>query len=304
MEDQILYPTQAQLAVSVPAMNRVAIEAVEPEIDAGRFPIKRTVGERVVVEADIFADGHEVLAAALLYRASDEAAWSEAPMRLLDNDRWRGEFQITRLESFLYTVQGWVDAIQTWACDFLKKYDAGQDVAVDARIGAELVGSAARRARGTDSEKLAQLAIELAIRNGEALTATIRSAELAELMTRYPDRAGASTYPAELRVIVDRPRARFSTWYEMFPRSCTTDTAHHGTFLDCIERLDYVATMGFDVLYLPPIHPIGRKGRKGRNNSLPPSSGDVGSPWAIGSAEVPPSPRRHHPVRGKSSQKI
>lgn len=269
-------------------MSRVVIEAIEPQVDAGHFPIKRTIGEKVVVEADIFADGHEVLAAALLYRPADEPAWQEAPMRLFDNDRWRGEFAVTKLESFVYTIQAWVDDFQTWSGDFLKKYDAGQDVSVDLLIGADLVRSAARRARGTDAQQLFDFAAELTHlsgRKGEPAAGIVRSAQLAELMSRHPDRSGASTYPVGMRVIVDREKARFSSWYEMFPRSCTSDPAHHGTFLDCIERLDYVAGMGFDVLYLPPIHPIGRSGRKGKNNNFPPLPDDTGSPWAIGSAE-------------------
>jgi starch synthase (maltosyl-transferring) len=288
MEAQIANRPQAEISVRTPAMSRVVIEAIEPQVDAGHFPIKRTIGEKVVVEADIFADGHEVLAAALLYRPADEPAWQEAPMRLFDNDRWRGEFAVTKLESFVYTIQAWVDDFQTWSGDFLKKYDAGQDVSVDLLIGADLVRSAARRARGTDAQQLFDFAAELTHlsgRKGEPAAGIVRSAQLAELMSRHPDRSGASTYPVGMRVIVDREKARFSSWYEMFPRSCTSDPAHHGTFLDCIERLDYVAGMGFDVLYLPPIHPIGRSGRKGKNNNFPPLADDTGSPWAIGSAE-------------------
>jgi len=242
----------------------------------------------VVVEADIFADGHEVLAAALLYRPANERTWLEAPMRLFDNDRWSGEFQVTQLQSLVYTIQAWVDDFLTWNRDFLKKCDAGQDVSVDLLIGAEIVRSAARRARGHDAERLFDFAAELTqLSSGKEGSAagTVRNAELAALMSLYPDRAAATTYAVEMRVIVDRQKARFSSWYEMFPRSCTTDPAHHGTFLDCIGRLDYVAGMGFDVLYLPPIHPIGRTGRKGKSNSLPPLPQDTGSPWAIGSEQ-------------------
>lgn len=288
MEAPIPNQPQAQVAVPASVLGRVAIEAVDPQVDGGRFAIKRALGERVVVEADIFADGHEVLAAVLLYRPVNERAWQEAPMRLFDNDRWRGEFQVTQLQSFVYTIQAWVDAFQTWNRDFLKKYDAGQHVSVDLLTGAEIVRSAARRARGRDAQRLLDFAAELAqlsSRKEEPAAGTVRSAELAALMSLYPDRAAATTYPAEMRVIVDRQKARFSAWYEMFPRSCTTTPAHHGTFLNCVERLDYVAGMGFDVLYLPPIHPIGRTGRKGKNNSLPPLQEDTGSPWAIGSEQ-------------------
>jgi starch synthase (maltosyl-transferring) len=279
---------QTQIALNVPAIQRVIIEGIDPQVDGGRFPIKRTIGEKVPVEADIFADGHEVLSAAVLFKPASATAWSEAPMRFYDNDRWRGEFEVTTLGNYVYTIQAWVDAFQTWTRDFFKKYDSGQDVSVDLLVGAELVRAASKRARGADSQKLIDFTAaltQLASRKMEPVAGTVRSADLADLMARYPDREAATTYPVELRVIVDREKARFSAWYEMFPRSCTTDPARHGTFLDCIERLDYVAGMGFDVLYLPPIHPIGRKGRKGKNNQFPPSADDTGSPWAIGAAE-------------------
>ncbi len=217
-------PTEVAIAAST--MNRVVIEAVEPEIDAGRFPIKRILGDRVQVEADIFADGHEVLAAILLYRLTSESAWREAPFRFLDNDRWRGEFHVTRLEPYLYTIQAWVDAFQTWVRDFLKKYDAGQDVSVDLLIGADLIRAAAGRAVVNDARKLDDFASEfrlLAVSKNRSVAGVVRSAELAELMARYPDRSGATTHSRELRVLVDREKARFSSWYEMFPRSCTTD---------------------------------------------------------------------------------
>jgi starch synthase (maltosyl-transferring) len=279
---------QAQIALNLPAIQRVIIEGIQPQVDGGRFPIKRTIGEKVLVEADIFADGHEVLSAAVLYRPERAKPWREAPMRFFDNDRWRGEFEATELGTFVYTIQAWVDAFQTWTRDFFKKYDAGQDVSVDVLDGAELVRGASKRASAGDAQRLSEFAAaltQLSSRKIEPVAGTVRSAELAELMARYPDRVAATTYPVELRVIVDRERARFSAWYEMFPRSCTADPARHGTFLDCIERLDYVAGMGFDVLYLPPIHPIGRKGRKGKNNQFPPAPDDTGSPWAIGASE-------------------
>jgi starch synthase (maltosyl-transferring) len=292
MEAHISSPPQAPVAVSTPALRRVIIEAIQPQVDHGRFAIKRTVGQKVVVEADIFVDGHEILAAALLYKPSTEQAWQEAPMRFVDNDHWRGEFTVTKLDTFLYTVRAWVDSFQTWARDFLKKYDAGQDVSVDLLIGAELVQAAGKRAGGSDAKSLSEFASQLAqpsLRTGDdkepPVVSVIGGVELRDLMLRYPDRSAATTYPMEFRAIVDREKARFSSWYELFPRSCTDDPGHHGTFLDCIGRLDYVAGMGFDVLYLPPIHPIGQKGRKGKNNTFPPSADDTGSPWAIGSAE-------------------
>ncbi len=288
MEAGTLISPPTDVAIAASTMNRVVIEAVEPEIDAGRFPIKRILDDRVQVEADIFADGHEVLAAILLYRPSSESAWREAPFQFFDNDRWRGEFYVTRLEPYLYTIQAWVDAFQTWVRDFLKKYDAGQDVSVDLLIGADLIKAAAGRAVVNDARKLDGFASEfrnLSASKNRSVAGVVRSAELAELMARYPDRSAATTHSRELRVLVDREKARFSSWYEMFPRSCTSDPARHGTFLDCIGRLDYIAAMGFDVLYFPPIHPIGTSHRKGKNNAFPPAPDDTGSPWAIGSEE-------------------
>ena len=272
----------------IPTLNRIVIESVQPEVDGGKFPIKRTVGERVAVEADIFADGHEVLSARLLYRPTSETLWLEAPMHIFDNDRWRGEFKVEQLGSFVYTIQAWADSFRTWSRDVAAKASAGQDVSVDLLTGAELIRSAATRARATDAQRLINFA--LGLRNlsridGESIARIVQDGDLATLMNLYPDRSTATIYANKLPIVVDRERARFSTWYEMFPRSCTSNPNVHGTFRDCIERLDYVAGMGFDVLYFPPIHPIGRTGRKGKNNSVTLEPGDVGSPWAIGAEE-------------------
>ncbi|HYG64094.1 MAG TPA: alpha-1,4-glucan--maltose-1-phosphate maltosyltransferase [Thermoanaerobaculia bacterium] len=268
---------------------RVIIEGVEPEIDCGRFPIKRTIGETVVVEADLFTDGHDSISALLLYKREKDSGWTEVPMTPLVNDRWRAELRITELGLWLYTVTGWVDHFKTWRKDFRKRVDAGQDVAVDLLIGAELIRGASARAlaagRKGDARVLDGLASDLA--DSKDPRARIRLAlddELAQLMDRFPDRGFASVYPRELAVKADRERARFSAWYEMFPRSCGTG-GRHGTFRDCEERLPYIAGMGFDVLYLPPIHPIGQTFRKGKNNKVTAEPGDVGSPWAIGAEE-------------------
>jgi starch synthase (maltosyl-transferring) len=269
-------------------LRRVVIEGMEPEIDGGKYPIKRTVGERVVVEADIHADGHDVLGAVLLYRAGRESAWREAVMHPLENDRWQGQFSVERLGSYFYTMQAWVDTFQSWRRDIVKKSEAGQDISVAALFGARLVQSAANRARGTDSQKLAEFAAQLTnLSNADhgAVITCARNPEMAALMGRYVDRSRATTYYKQLRVLVDREKARYSTWYEMFPRSCAAEPNKHGTFRDCLQRLGYVSEMGFDVLYLPPIHPIGSTKRKGRNNTTQPSPDDPGSPWAIGAAE-------------------
>jgi starch synthase (maltosyl-transferring) len=261
---------------------RVVIEGVEPEIDSGRFPIKRTPGETVRVEADVFADGHDEIACVVLYRAADEPTWREASMRLLVNDRWTGEFSIDALHPYFYTLEGWIDHFHTWARDLVRRLEAGQDVALDLRVGLALVRAAARRARGQDAAELQQAAKDLSGRRG---TEVALSPELASLMARCPDREFATRYDRELPVSVDRERARFSAWYEMFPRSASAEPGRHGTFADVEARLPYVAEMGFDVLYLPPIHPIGTSFRKGRNNTLTVAATDPGSPWAIGAPE-------------------
>jgi starch synthase (maltosyl-transferring) len=264
---------------------RVVIEGLGPEIDCGRFPVKRTVGETVAVEADVFADGHDAVACALLYRRDKERAWSEARMKPLVNDRWRGEFRVDDLGGYRYTVTGWIDRFGTWRRDLAKRVEAGQDVAVDLEVGALLVDGAARRARGEQGRALRAWAKRLRAGDVEAATEAGLSDGLFELMDAYPDRRLATTYERQLEVRVDRERARFSTWYEMFARSASSDAGRHATFKDVAERLPYVAAMGFDVLYLPPIHPIGRAFRKGRNNTLDPGADEPGSPWAIGSEE-------------------
>jgi starch synthase (maltosyl-transferring) len=263
---------------------RVVIEGVKPEIDCGRFPAKRTVGDRVAVEADIFADGHDALTAVLLYRREDEPQWIESPMHLLGNDRWRGEFTVADLGRYRYTLKAWIDRFTTWRDGLVKKLAAFQDVTVDLLIGAALVEEASARAAGIDRKRLEGYTRALRAHNEEATECALAE-ELSTLMTSYPDRRLATSYERELVVVVDRERARFSTWYELFPRSCSDTPGRHGTFRDCERRLPYVASMGFDVLYLPPIHPIGRTHRKGINNAMAAGPDDPGSVWAIGSEE-------------------
>ncbi|GAC1333748.1 MAG: alpha-1,4-glucan--maltose-1-phosphate maltosyltransferase [Chloroflexota bacterium] len=264
--------------------NRVVIEGVVPEVDGGRFPIKRRPGETVLVEADAFTDGHDAVSCVLLYRVAGAASWSEVPMTALVNDRWQGAFGVTELAQYQYTVLAWVDRFKTWHRDFIKRVDAGQDVAVDLLIGAEVVEEAALHVTGPDAGRL--LGFVKALR-GSAGSATEQALapELVELMTRHVVRHFATTYHHVLAVVVERVRARFSAWYELFPRSCAPERGKHGTFKDVERLLPYVASMGFDVLYLPPIHPIGLAFRKGRNNTTVAATDEPGSPWAIGSAE-------------------
>jgi starch synthase (maltosyl-transferring) len=276
------------IGVAVSALRRVAIDRLEPEVDGGRFPIKRTIGDKVQVRADIFADGHDVLRAVLRHRPPDQSAWIETEMRLVENDRWQGVFKVETLGRHVYGVVAWVDGWGSWSADLQKRAQAGQDLSIDVLVGAEIVRAATARARGEDAKKLAEAAAKLkefAARDREAAVKLARNVELAALVNRNRDRGADSVYEKELSVVVDPEKARFSAWYEMFPRSCTTDPKRHGTFRDCIDRLGYIAGMGFDVLYLPPIHPIGKTERKGKNNSTTVLPEDTGSPWAIGAKE-------------------
>jgi starch synthase (maltosyl-transferring) len=238
----------------------------------------------MTVEADIFADGHDALLAALLYRKEGAAAWSETPMQPLVNDRWRGTFEVNEVGNYYYALQAWVDRFESWRRAFAKKVEAGQEAALDFLAGAELVEEAAKNAVGEDSKLLSRFAATLRGDKAAAIPSGLDDA-LAALMGKYSDRRWAVTYDKELRVNVERFKARFSAWYELFPRSFAGMPGAHGTLRDCVERLPYVAGMGFDVLYLPPIHPIGRSFRKGKNNTLTATDDDVGSPWAIGAKE-------------------
>lgn len=269
-----------------PGRRRVVIERVRPEIDGGRFAAKRVVGERVLVEADIFADGHDALRAITRFRHHKDRSWTEVEMIPLPNDRWRAGFPVERLGTYLYGLEAWVDRFLTWYRDLKKRIDAGQQLGVQLLIGAELVAAAAGRANPEDKKILDKYARTLRSRKDEdSVIEAIRSSEFEALVGRYPDRSLATRYPKELPITVDPKLARFSSWYEMFPRSATPDPSRHGTFDEVIGRLSYVAEMGFDVLYLPPIHPIGKSFRKGKNNAKVAKTGDVGSPWAIGAAE-------------------
>jgi starch synthase (maltosyl-transferring) len=263
---------------------RVVIEGVQPQIDDGRFPVKRVRGEAIVVQADVFADGHDLLACELRYRPDGTEAWTDLPMEALPNDRWRAAFAVSELGRYRYTIRGWVDRFATWRQDVAAKLEALQDVSADMMVGAELVEQAARRARGPDGTELRMWAKRLRENGPEAAGAALDDG-LAELVAAHPDRRLATTFPRELEVVVDPELAGFSTWYELFPRSASPDPGRPGTLSDVVGRLPSVAAMGFDVLYLPPIHPIGRSHRKGPNNSERSRPGDPGSPWAIGSED-------------------
>jgi starch synthase (maltosyl-transferring) len=268
---------------------RAVVENVTPVVDGGRFAAKRIVGERVAVEADCFADGHDVIAVRLKWRREDETKWREAPMVAVGNDRWRAVFEPEVIGRWYYTVTAWVDRFLTWHHDYERRIDEA-DIRLSGRIGAQLIEQAAARASGDDARRLADWAARLtSTAEHEPDAAKVKALalddELGRIAARYPDRSFEFVYPVELPLVVDRERARFSSWYEFFPRSASGEANRHGTFRDCEAMLPYVAEMGFDVLYFPPIHPVGRVNRKGKNNTLLAATDDVGSPWAIGAEE-------------------
>jgi len=265
---------------------RVIIEAISPAVDGGRFPAKRTVGDQVRVEADIFTDGHDAIAATLLAHREGSRKWIEIPMQPLVNDRWTAAFRVSELGRYAFKVQGWVDHFETWHRDLLKRIEAESDAAVDYLIGADLVASAAERATGKDAAWLRERSELLRYTIEPAkLRAHAADAKLRELALRYPDKRFVTESDREYGIVVDPVIARFSAWYELFPRSTAQEPGRHGAFADCEKRLPYIAELGFNVVYLPPIHPIGVSFRKGRNNNPESQPGDCGSPWAIGSAE-------------------
>jgi starch synthase (maltosyl-transferring) len=266
--------------------SRVIIEAASPEVDGGAFPAKRVLGELVEAEADIFADGHDVISAVVLHRREGESAWQEVRMRPLVNDRWRAAFSVEALGFHHFTFVAWIDHFLTWHRDLQKRIGGGasdEELRVQLLIGREYVRAAAARAGTRDFQPFLEM-----LEGDDAVAEVIddlQSEDLLALMWRNGERAFASRYARELSIEVDRPRAAYSTWYELFPRSASAEEGRHGTFADVERQLPRLARMGFDVLYLPPIHPIGVTFRKGKNNSAEPAPDDTGSPWAIGGAE-------------------
>jgi starch synthase (maltosyl-transferring) len=282
----------AEPPAGVPGTRRtIIIERISPQLDGGRHPVKRVVGDQLLVTADIFADGHDLLDAFLLIRADDEPGWREAPMRPIDNDRWSGHVELTRNRWHRYGVEAWRDLFGSWRDGLRKKLDAGVAVPVEIEEGRILLEAALVRAEAAEAADDLQLmrtalATLRRARSEPTRAAALLPDELLAAMRRHADRSFASR-SAELPLVVDRERARFGAWYELFPRSQGRDpelpTAT--TFAEAEWRLPQIAAMGFDVVYLPPIHPIGHTNRKGRNNTLDPAPDDVGSPYAIGSAD-------------------
>jgi starch synthase (maltosyl-transferring) len=262
---------------------RIAIEAVTPSVDGGRFAVKTITGRAVVVEADIFADGHEVLRAEALWRGPDDTDWRRAPMTELANDRWRASFTPTAVGPHLYAVEAWWDDFGTFRRDLAKKRDAGVDVTLETDEGLALLEEHASAAPAERARPVADVVLRTRPADVSArVTALLDQATAAAAKTADPRAHAVRTEP--LRLEVERLQAEFASWYELFPRSESGDPARHGTFRDVIRRLPMIRDMGFDVLYFPPIHPIGDTNRKGPNNTLTPGPRDTGSPYAIGSA--------------------
>ena len=298
---------------------RVVIEHIQPQVDCGRYPARRFTGDKVDVSAAIFSDGHDHISAELLYKHESDATWSTVALTALPNDLWSGSFVVDRIGLWSFTVRGWVDHFDTWCADLRKRLAAQsprgavavgrdpiastaanpdaanpassgggttpEDIAVALVVGAALVESAAKRTSGTDAKTLREIASSLTRMAGEKRQyyEYPLTTEMEQLISSYPDHGFASTPNKELQIRVDRERARYSSWYELFPRSASSDPTRHGTLRDVETLLPEIASMGFDIVYLPPIHPIGFAFRKGPNNSVVSNPEDEGSPWAIGS---------------------
>ena len=267
------------------AFPSAVIENLQPLVGGGRYPVKRVVGEDLVVEADIFKDGHDVVAAALKWRILGENIWHETPMSFIDNDRWRGVCTLYDNGIYEYTVEAWTDTFRGWQHEFAAKFEAGVSALTsEALEGAALLEAASRRApEPTDAARLLELAQQIRTAENAQINVIAHSGELEVLMATYPDRSDATQYAPPPRVIVDRVAARVGAWYEFFPRSAEGRGDRGSTFRDCLPRIDDAKAMGFNVIYFPPIHPIGHTNRKGRNNSITCEPGDPGVPWAIGS---------------------
>ena len=267
-------------------VGHLIIEDVTPSIDGGRYPVKRVVGEPCVVEADIFREGHQLLRASVRWRRKEDESFFEAPMESIGNDRWRGQFIPNENTRYVYAVEAWTDVFGSWLADFVKKAQAGRDIRSDLLEGIDYLGSIMRHANGADRE-LVESALGGLKQNGHVDRALdiLSDERLAEVALRVSDRFGDARSEPLLELVVDRPKARFSTWYEFFVRSQSNDPERVGTFRDAEDRLPYLRDLGFDVLYLPPIHPIGRTNRKGPGNSINGDSHSIGSPWAIGNED-------------------
>ena len=259
------------------------IADLQPLVDGGRYPIKRVIGEDVVVEADVFKDGHDIVAAALKWRLVGHTAWHETAMKPLGNDRWRGIFSVYENATYEYTVEAWTDVFAGWKHEYAAKFEAGlADLTNEKLEGAALLAAAAKRTRGADARRLREYAERMRTADHGEVNRIAHLGELEVLMATYAARSGATQYAPAPKVIVDRVAARTGAWYEFFPRSAEGRGDRGSTFRECLERIDDARAMGFDVIYFPPIHPIGLTNRKGRNNSVTSQADEPGVPYAIG----------------------
>jgi len=265
----------------------IAIEHVRPAVDDGRYPAKRVVGDVLTVSADIFKEGHDLLAAVICFRAAGDAEWRETPLRLADNDGWTGSFRLEANTRYRYTVVAWTDAFGSWVEEMRRRLAGGQaDLTSELLEGAAMLRRAREGAAGADAAALGRALERLEARpSRDTQLDLLLDGELRQVMARAQPRPDLTRHDRELEVMVDRPEAAFAAWYELFPRSQGRVPGRHGTFDDVIERLPEIRRMGFDVVYLPPIHPIGRTARKGPDNALVAGPGHPGSPWAIGGPE-------------------
>src|SRR5262249_2726530 len=263
---------------------RVAIEDGFPRLDDGRYPVKRVLGDEFEVKADIFCDGHDKQRAVVKY-APEGKEWREAPLLLFDNDRWVGHFCLDELGVWRYTIEAWIDPFESWRDEFEKKREARQNIELELVEGRAIVAAAFRPARPDDADEIRQMLRSFDGGDTARRTELMLSSGLRDLAARCQPRRDVVRYPYEFEIVVDRKAARFAAWYEMFPRSQGRVAGKSASFEDCIARLPEIARLGFDVVYLVPIHPIGRINRKGKNNSTVAKPGDPGSPYAIGSAE-------------------
>ena len=269
------------------------IENVRPELDAGRWSVKRVEGESLTVRADIYKEGHDVLVAVVRWRQSSpkeqETPWAEVPMRAKGNDLWEADFPLPRNGRYQYTVEAWPDLFATWVSELKRKVDVGRDVRSELLEGSALLEGHAERARAAgadaDARQLSEAAALLKQDPSPTVIQTALEPGLTTVASRHADRSLATRYERVLEVFADREKARYGSWYEFFPRSAVRDGRHHGTFKDAEGWLPYVRGLGFDIIYLPPIHPIGYTARKGKNNTLNAGPDQVGSPWAIGGPE-------------------
>ncbi len=262
--------------------SRVVIEHVQPVVDGGLYPAKRTVGETVTVSATVFGDGHDHVRASLLYKSTDENEWSVTELLPTYNDEWIGTFPVDKKGTYVFTIHAWIDHFDTWYDGFKKKAHAKVDVKVELQEGALFL----RKLAGEGNRKLTDLArkLEDTSRYHEAIEVVLSEA-FHQVVHAYPLKENETVWEQEGVILVEHKKANFSAWYELFPRSASFEAGKHGTFQDCIKLLPRIAAMGFDVLYFPPIHPIGKINRKGKNNNVRSEKGEPGSPWAIGSEE-------------------